>query len=171
MKLKKLSLFIFIVALVFNFSTINAFAAETASNTSTKTETTKKYTNADLRLLSSLIYCEAQGESYNGKLAVGIVVMNRKKSNEFPDAVKDVIYQKYQFSPVTNGSLKKALADYDKGGFTSAAEKSCIKAAEAALSGEKSISVNGKSKYFNKYLFFSGKLRGYTYQYGHHQFK
>ena len=43
------------------------------------------YTKADLRLLSALIYCEAQGESYNGKLAVGIVVMNRVRSGAFPD--------------------------------------------------------------------------------------
>lgn len=132
---------------------------------------TEKYTKAELRLLSALIYCEAQGESYNGKLAVGIVVLNRVRSDRYPDTLKNVIYQKYQFSPTTNGTLKKALAEYDKGRFTSSSEKDCIKAAKAALNGAKSITVNGKEKSFSKYLSFSGSLKGYTYRVGNHKFK
>jgi N-acetylmuramoyl-L-alanine amidase len=131
----------------------------------------KNYTDGELRLLSALIYCEANGESYNGKLAVGIVVMNRKRSSLFPDTVKDVIYQKYQFSPARNGSLKKALEDYDNGKFTSASEKECIKAAKAALNGTTSITVNGKKKNFSKYLYFSCSLGGYTFKLGNHKFK
>ena len=130
-----------------------------------------KYTKAELRLLSSLIYCEARGESYNGKLAVGIVVMNRVRSSRFPDTVKGVIYQSYQFSPVRNGTLKKALSEYDKGNFTSDMELECIKAAKAALSGTQSIKVKGETKNFSKYLFFSGRLKDYTYKLGNHQFK
>jgi spore germination cell wall hydrolase CwlJ-like protein len=129
------------------------------------------YTKADLRLLSALIYCEAQGESYNGKLAVGIVVMNRVRSGAFPDTVKGVIYQKYQFSPVRSGALDRALAQYDKGNFTSSSEKECIKAAKAALSGKKVLKINGKEVDFSKYLYFSGRLKGYTCQIGNHQFK
>jgi spore germination cell wall hydrolase CwlJ-like protein len=134
-------------------------------------EVTNKYTKAELRLLSALIYCEAQGESYNGKLAVGIVVMNRVRSDRYPDTLKNVIYQKYQFSPATNGTLKKALAEYDKGKFTSSSEKECIKAAKEALNGAKSITVNGKKKSFSKFLSFSGRLKGYTYKLGNHKFK
>jgi spore germination cell wall hydrolase CwlJ-like protein len=134
-------------------------------------EVTNKYTKAELRLLSALIYCEAQGESYNGKLAVGIVVMNRVRSDRYPDTLKNVIYQKYQFSPATNGTLKKALAEYDKGKFTSSSEKECIKAAKDALNGAKSITVNGKKKSFSKFLSFSGRLKGYTYKLGNHKFK
>ena len=130
-----------------------------------------KYSKAELRLLSALIYCEASGESYKGKLAVGIVVMNRKKSGQFPDSVKGVIYQKSQFGPVRNGSLDKALAEYDRGDFTSSAEKDCIKAAKAALNGSKSITVNGNKKDFGKYLYFSGNLRNAAYTLGNHEFK
>lgn len=131
----------------------------------------ENYSKADLRLLSALIYCEANAESYNGKLAVGIVVMNRVRSGIFPDSVKSVIYQKYQFGPVNNGALSKKLADYDNGKFNDSYEVECIKAAKEALSGAKSITVNGKSKDFSKYLFFSGRLRNATYNLGHHQFK
>ncbi len=151
---------------------------KTTKKTTTKKTTAKatvkasvNYSKAELRLLSALIYCEAGGEAYNGKLAVGIVVMNRVRSAAFPDSVKSVIYQRYQFGPVTNGALNKALSEYDSGKFTSQNEKACVKAAKEALSGQKSITVGGKTKKFGSYLFFSGRLHGYTYRLGHHQFK
>ncbi|WOO35370.1 cell wall hydrolase [Anaerocolumna sp. AGMB13020] len=154
-------------------------ATKTTAKTTTKTtakktaekKVTVNYSKSELRLLSTLIYCEAGGESYNGKLAVGIVVMNRVRASAFPDSVKSVIYQKYQFGPVTNGALNKALSEYDAGKFTSSREKECIKAAKEALSGVKSITVSGKSKSFGSYLFFSGRLSGSTYKLGNHQFK
>ena len=40
----------------------------------------KAYTKSELRLMSAIIYCEAGNEPYAGKKAVGIVVMNRKRS-------------------------------------------------------------------------------------------
>lgn len=144
------------------------------ASTSKKTEAKKtkaKYSEADLRLLSALIYCEANAESYNGKLAVGIVVMNRVRSKAYPDTVKGVIYQKYQFGPASNGALSKALARYDKGRFTSGSEKDCIKAAKEALSGVTTITVNGKKIDFSKYLYFSGYLKGCTFTLGNHEFK
>ena len=136
-----------------------------------KKKTAKKYSEADVRLLSSLIFCEAGGESYSGKLAVAIVVMNRKESSRFPNSVKSVIYQRSQFGPARNGSLSATLRQYDAGKFTSASEKACIKAAKAALSGTKKITVNGKEKNFSKYLYFSGRLSNATYKLGNHQFK
>lgn len=131
----------------------------------------KKYSEADLRLLSCLIYCEAGSESYNGKLAVGIVVMNRKSSSRFPNTVKGVIFQRYQFGPVRNGSLNRALSQYDNGKFNSSLEKACVKAAKAALGGTKIITVSGKKIDFSKYLFFSGYLKNATFKLGNHQFK
>ncbi len=147
----------------------NTEKEDTAKTTVKKAEA--KYSEADLRLLSALIFCEAQGESYNGKLAVAIVVMNRTRSRLYPDTVKGVIYQKHQFSPASSGKLKRALAEYDAGRFTSTAEKECIKAAKAALSGVTEIKVNGKAKDFSSYLYFSGTLKGYTFKLGHHKFK
>jgi spore germination cell wall hydrolase CwlJ-like protein len=170
MKLRKLIISVLIIVITLSFTNTVTYAAEGSTKSNTNTED-KKYTKSELRLLSSIIYCEAGGESYNGKLAVGIVVMNRVRSYKYPDTVKEVIYQKYQFSPVRNGTLKKALAEYDNGKFTSSREKECIKAAKEALSGAKSVTINGKKKSFSKYLSFSGRLRGYTYKLGNHQFK
>jgi len=80
-----------------------------ATQVVTLSTNTRNYTNAELRLLSALIYCEAQGESYAGKVAVGIVTVNRKKSSKFPNTLSGVIYQKNQYTPARSGALKKAL--------------------------------------------------------------
>ena len=52
----------------------------------------------DLDWLARLITPEAAGEPYEGQVAVGAVVMNRVKSREFPNTIREVIYQKGQFS-------------------------------------------------------------------------
>ncbi len=52
----------------------------------------------DLYLLAKLIRAEAEGEPYEGQVAVGAVVMNRVKSRQFPNTIYDVIYQPGQFS-------------------------------------------------------------------------
>lgn len=57
--------------------------------------------------MASIINCEAGGESYQGQVAVGIVVMNRVRSKQFPNTIRKVIYQRGQFSPVRNGMLRK----------------------------------------------------------------
>ena len=132
---------------------------------------TKTYNAADLRLLSAIIYCEAQGETYAGKVAVGIVVMNRKASKQFPNSIKGVVYQKNQFQPVRNGSLNKALKKYDQGKFKSGAGKQCVKAAKEALDGTKKVSYKSKTINLKGYHFFSRYLKGCRVQIGNHQFK
>lgn len=144
-----------------------------AKNNAKKKEK-KKYTDSELRYMTSIIYCEARGESYQGKKAVGIVVMNRVRSNKFPDTVKKVIYQSGQFSPVRNGSLDSALNKYDKmekkDKFTGTM-KTCQKAAKEVLNGSTTIEVKGKKKEMKSYLFFSRYVAGAKFQLGAHQFK
>ena len=152
-------------------STTTVKKSITVKSKVTKKTTKKKYTNAELRLMSSLIYCEASGEPYAGKLAVGIVVMNRKSSKSFPNTIKGVIYQKYQFGPARNGSLKRALKEYDAGRFTSSSEKACIKAAKAALNGEKKVTYKSKTYNMKSYYFFSTYVKGKRLTIKNHQFK
>ena len=87
--------------------------------------------SSDLTLLAALIQCEAGGESYEGKLAVGSVVMNRVSSSHFPNSVAGVIYQGGQFSPVASGRFASVLA---KG-----ADRSCTQAASEVLGGNITI--------------------------------
>ena len=156
-------------------STVNVLDStkDTAMKGKSKKSSKKKadYTKAELRLMASIINCEAGIEPYQGKLAVGIVVMNRVKSSSFPGSIKSVIYQPGQFSPVRNGALRTRLAQYDAGKTKSAQWKSCIKAAKKVLSGQKTIVYRGKTKSLRGYHFFSVQLRGARFKLGGHRFK
>lgn len=155
-----------------NLTDITYTHTETVYAAAKKSSVSKAaYSKSDLRLLSAIIYCEAQGESYAGKLAVGVVVMNRKSSSKFPNTIKGVIYQKNQFQPVRNGALNKALKKYDNGKFTSKAAKQCIKAAKEALSGTKAVTYNSKQLNLKGYYFFSRTLSACRLKIGNHQFK
>ena len=144
---------------------------EKKAKTAKRTVNKKRFTKAELRLMSAIIYCEAGNESYAGKLAVGIVIMNRKESKAFANSVKGVIYQRGQFPPARNGILSRALAKYDAGRFTSSAQKQCIRAAKEALSGEKYVSYKGKDKNFKSFKFFNTYLSGARFKIGCHMFK
>jgi len=52
----------------------------------------------DIRCLALNIYHEARGESYEGRLAVATVTMNRMDSRRYPDNVCDVVRQ-YGWNP------------------------------------------------------------------------
>ena len=162
MKIKKL-----VVCLLVGVMLCSCFSA----NADAATKRKKSYNNYQLKLLSSIIYCESGWEPYSGKLAVGIVIMNRVKSHSFPNTIKGVVYQPYQFSPASSGALKKAMKEYDAGHFNSKNEKACIKAAKAALDGETTVSYKGKSKSFRKYYFFNGSLANAKYRIAGHAFK
>ena len=79
-------------------------------------------------LLAAIIQCEAEGEPYNGKIAVGNVVLNRVASTSFPDTITGVIYQEKQFSPVASGRLAYRLE--------AGVNEECIKAANEVLAGK-----------------------------------
>ena len=79
----------------------------------------------DTRLLAALIYCEAGSETYNGKLAVGAVVMNRVRSPAYPNTISGVIYASGQFTPAINGKVARVY-----GGDI---PESCYQAAQAQL--------------------------------------
>lgn len=90
-------------------------------------------TDADTTLLlAALIQCEAGGESYEGQLAVGAVVMNRVRSGAYPDTIHGVIYASGQFTPAMNGKVNRV---YESGKISS----SCVQAAEEALSGVSNV--------------------------------
>ena len=56
------------------------------------------YTEEELDLLARLIYSEGGIESYDTQLKIGSVVMNRVDDPYFPNTIREVIYQKNQFS-------------------------------------------------------------------------
>lgn len=97
------------------------------SSGSDKSDSSLAGSTSDLAALAAIIECEAGGESYKGKVAVGAVVMNRLHSSRFPNTIMGVITQKNQFSPVASGRFSIVLAR--------GARSSCVKAAKDALAG------------------------------------
>jgi len=126
-----------------------------------------RYKDEQLRLLSSLIFCEANTESYAGKKAVGIVTMNRVESALFPNTLNGVVYQRGQYTPARSGALSRALNMYDNGSIPS----DCIKAAKETLNGVKSVTLGTKEVNMTGYLFFSRYVPNRRLQIGAHQFK
>ena len=95
----------------------------------------------DVTLLAAIIYCEAGGSSYECKLAVASVIMNRVNSSKYPNTLRGVLFQRGQFPPATNGKLENRLA-------TGKVTQSCYKVAKDALAGKN----NAKGCYrFNDY--------------------
>lgn len=84
-------------------------------------------TDSDAYLLGAIIQCESDGEPYEGKLAVGSVVLNRVRSSYFPNTISGVIYQSGQFSPVASGRLAYRLEAGVNG--------TCLQAAQEVLNG------------------------------------
>ncbi|MGM0370331.1 MAG: cell wall hydrolase [Bacillota bacterium] len=77
-----------------------------SSNPEVKNETNDDFSGDDkVYWLAKAIHGEARGEPFNGKVAVGAVILNRVKSSEFPDTIYSVIYQKGQFSAVKDGQI------------------------------------------------------------------
>ena len=129
------------------------------------------YTKKEVKELSAIIYCEAGDQGYAGMLAVGIVIMNRKNSIAYPNTIKEVIFQKGQFTPTRNGMYKREIKMYKKGAYKKADRKLAKQAAIAALSGERNIKYRGRKIKMNKYLFFSRKLNNAKLRIGEHDFK
>jgi peptidoglycan hydrolase CwlO-like protein len=109
-----------------------------AANSTWRDISEVEFADGDRYLLANLIYCEAGAEPYEGKVAVGSVVINRVLSSVYPDTVVGVIYQSKQFSPVASGRLALALAE-------GRATQSCYDAADEAMSGTTNV---GNCVYF-----------------------
>lgn len=71
--------------------------------------------NEEKDLFARLVEAEAKGESYEGKVAVATVVLNRVDSPEFPNTITEVINEvvgkAYAFSPVQNGEINNPASD------------------------------------------------------------
>lgn len=116
-------------------------------------ETSTPASAEELEILACIIQCEAEGEPYIGKLAVGSVVLNRVASSSFPNTIMGVIYQEGQFSPVASGRMAARVA--------AGANSECRQAAQEVLNGNITV----------PYLYFrrdNGTIDGYVI--AHHVF-
>lgn len=104
----------------------------------------KFLTNSEKDLLARLVQAEAEAEPYAGKVAVATVVLNRVDSNLFPNSVSAVIHQAGQFTPVSNGQIKKPAS--------SSAKKAVEEAIALRGTGNGSLYFYNPSKTTNTWL-------------------
>lgn len=157
--------------LVVRMMAVLVLAGVMAGATPSKAAEKKSYTNKELKMMSAIIYCEAGNQSKAGKTAVGIVVMNRKKSSGFPNSIEGVLKQRCQFTPVRTGKWKKEMKKYSQGKYESGARAKCVVAAKAALEGEKTVTYKGKEIKMGRYHFFSQRLSHARLRIDGHDFK
>lgn len=86
---------------------------------------------SDVTILAALIQAEAGNQPYEGKLAVGAVVMNRVRSGGYPNSIIEVITAPGQFPPATNGTVAAIAAR--------GPSSSCMQAAQAAVDGQTTV--------------------------------
>lgn len=67
----------------------------------------KSYTKKEISILERIVEAEAGDQSIKGRTMVANVILNRVASKEFPDTIKEVVFQNdgtvYQFSPILDG--------------------------------------------------------------------
>lgn len=71
------------------------------------------WNSEDAYLLAKIAMAEAEGEGIEGKALVILVVLNRVWSDEFPNSISEVIFQKGQFSPIDNGRYDRVEPDQE----------------------------------------------------------
>jgi len=107
---------------------VNAVAIDSSVNSISSSKTAY-----EKDLFSRLVNAEAGGESFEGKLAVATVLINRVNSGKFPNTIKGVIYDKnwgVQFTPTADGRINNP------------ASSESIKAVNMVLDGHRSFQSN-----------------------------
>ena len=126
---------------------------------STESETISEYTNytfKDLYCLTKNIYHEARGESFQGKLAVAQVTMNRvNHETKWPGTVCEVVYQKIKGSPQFSWTTMKGLKVVDMRAWEEAKA-----AAFGILTGDLLIKNFNYQYFHNKSVTFAQGKRG-----------
>ena len=92
---------------------------------------------SNVQLLARAINGEARGETYEGQVAVGAVILNRVKHADFPNTIAGVIYQPGAFTAVSDGQINHPISE----------DSTVVKAAQDAINGWDP--TNGCIYYFN----------------------
>ena len=121
-------------------------AAEQAAKEAAEAEAAKaasssvgNFNNNDIAILERIVEAEATGGDVKSKILVANVILNRVNNSVFPSSIEGVVFQKKQFSPISDGryysvsitdttkeAVNRALQgeDYSEGALYFAARKS-----------------------------------------------
>ena len=132
-----------ILALLFllSISTSMAVTLPTLKEISESSSAPKNSSKSDLYWMAMNIYHEAGNQPLIGKIAVGVVTLNRLKDKRYPKNIRDVVTEPYQFSwyntknantPPANNSRWKESYEVAKLLLTKAIGSDIIKLLEGA---------------------------------------
>lgn len=110
--------------------------------TTPRTRTNQTVSQAELEVLARIIKGEASVCTFEGKVAVGAVVLNRVAAPGFPNTITGVAHQPWQFS-CYNADVRDRL-------YWGPIPQDCWAAARAAVAGQDPS--RGATFYFNPYL-------------------
>jgi len=99
----------------------------------------------ELMLLATMIYCEAGNQGMEGQLAVGYVIMNRVRSNLYPNSLEAVLRQSRQFEPAGSGRFDLVLQAEQDNDIPNIVTQSCWNAARTVVNGSSNV---GDSLFF-----------------------
>lgn len=110
-------------------------------------------------MLAKIAMAEAEDEGVKGKALVILVVLNRVWSDGFPDSIEEVIFEKGQFSPISNGRYDRVEPDEE---CFEALDLITVKKWDKSQ-GALYFESNGASNWHRNNLLF-------LFQYGNHYF-
>lgn len=99
----------------------------------------------EIMLLATMIYCEAGNQGTEGQLAVGYVIMNRVRSNLYPNSLEAVLRQSRQFEPAGSGRFDLVLQAEQDDDIPNIVTQSCWNAARTVVNGTSNV---GESLFF-----------------------
>ena len=117
--------------------TLSIVLNEGSSQIGTRADAASNSKASNLQLLARAINGEARGESYEGQVAVGAVIINRTRDSRFPKTIAGVIYQHGAFTAVQDGQINIPIDP----------KSTSVKAAQAAQNGYDP--TNGCTFYWN----------------------
>lgn len=103
-------------------------------------------------ILLKIVEAEAGCEDLTGKMLVANVILNRVNSDQFPDTVSEVVYQKQggtaQFSPTVDGSIERVTVSEE----TVTAVNQALQGEDFSLGALFFRSVHCSSKWHDNHL-------------------
>ncbi len=73
---------------------------------------TKKVTEKEYEILCRIVQAEAGDQDVYGRILVANVILNRVNyEKEFPNDIEGVVFEKKQFSPISNGAYYRVVVD------------------------------------------------------------
>ena len=140
-----------------------AAAEETVVAEEPAREAFTRYSESDYNVLLRIVQAEAGNCDIEGRVMVANVILNRVEDDAFPNTITKVVYQKHQFSPVSNGSIKRCRVTAET-----------VEAVGRALSGEdltdgalyfmnRQASSRKNASWFDRHLEF-------LFKHGNHEF-